>query len=114
MASPIERALRSGLSNVFRDEEERAAFLHRLKRLLERDVHQCSVEEFFDSALRIDEGDNDFPYSVKNLQRIVEQYPESKTAEQLLESTIFCVIRHDALGSGNVKTAASAFAEAYR
>lgn len=114
MSTPLDRAVHGGTGRLFRDEEERSTFLRRLKRSLKREVKQSTVEEFLESALRIDTHKDNFPFSLQNLEKLVESNPESKTAMGLLQSAVCCVIGHDAIDSGDFETAASAFAEAYR
>ena len=109
--NPLEQALDS---KFFQDEDEKAIFLRRLKRSLRHSPRQHNVDEFLQGALRVDRELDGFPFSVENLQRVVEEHPDSKTATGLLKSAVCCVIAFEALDSGDVKKAASAFAEAYR
>ena len=109
--APLDKAVNS---KFFRDEKEKETFLRRLKRSLKRQVHQNSVEEFFQDALRIDTEQDGFPYSLEKLQRVTEENPKSKTAMGMLESAINSIIGFEALDGGDPKTAASALAEAYR
>jgi len=112
--SALDRALNAGSSRVFLDEEEKATFLRRLRRSLRQGVHQNSVDEFFDCALKMDVEDRHFFFSVQNLEQLVEEHPESTTAVGLLESALCSMIGRDALANGDTKRAVSAFAEAYQ
>jgi tetratricopeptide (TPR) repeat protein len=115
MPSPIEQALQRDASNLFPTEEDKDTFLRRLRRSMKRPVHQNTVEEFFEDALRIDTEHDDFPFSIQNLEKIVlDSGGKSKTALSMLESAVCCVIGQDALQRGDTVKAASAFAEAYR
>ncbi|CAB9524159.1 expressed unknown protein [Seminavis robusta] len=111
MTTPLDRAT---INKHFRNEEERNTFLRRLKRSMKRRIHQNSAEEFFEDARRIDGLDDNFEFSVDNLLALVDQFPDSKTAMGLLESAICCVIGHEAFENGDIKAAASAYADVYR
>lgn len=111
MATPLDRAVDS---KFFRDEIEQKTFLRRLKRSMKREVQQNSVEEFFQGALKIGHGQDGFQFSLENLESEINQHPESKTVMGMLKSAVDATIGMEALNRGDVKTATSALAEAYR
>jgi hypothetical protein len=110
MATPIERIV-GGDERVFGDVEERDRFLRRLRRACRLTPPSSSSEELTAGALRIDRGDEDFPYSVEKLLPLAEN---SATALGLLANVLAAVRGRDALDNGDVRTAAIAFADAYR
>lgn len=111
MATPLDRAVDN---KFFQDEKEQTTFIRRLKRSIKREVHQNSVEEFFQGALKIGYGQDGFKFSLENLEREMNQHPESKTVMGMLETAVNSIIGMEALNRGDSKIAASALAEAYR
>jgi tetratricopeptide (TPR) repeat protein len=111
MSTPLEQAVPS---KFFRDDEEKETFLRRLKRSMKKPVHQNSVEEFFQDALRIDDDREKFPFALENLNRIMNDHPQSKTVMGLLQSAVSSAIGMDALKQGDIVLAASALTEAYK
>jgi len=108
----LERALEES-GELFRDDEEKATFLRRLKRALKQPTHQASSEELLTGAIRIDNEQNDtFPFTVQKLMPLAEE--RSITAMGLLQSALYCVAGNDALAGGDLEVAALAFPEAYR
>ena len=108
----LERALEES-GELFRDDEEKATFLRRLKRALKKPIHQASSEELLAGAIRLDTEQNDtFPFTFQKLKPLAEK--GSVTAMGLLQSALYCVAGNDALARGDLDVAALAFAEAYR
>ena len=55
-------------SKMFRNEKERDAFFRRrVQKMMKHQVPRGTPQEFFEDALRVDDEDAHFPYSVKNL-----------------------------------------------
>lgn len=73
-------------SKMFRNEKERDAFFRRrVQKMMKHQVPRGTPQEFFEDALRVDDEDAHFPYSVKNLAPLACQ--GSMTAQKLLNST---------------------------
>lgn len=109
-SSPIERIV-GDAERVFGDVEERDRFLRRPRQACRLEQPSSLSEELAASALRTDRETEEFPYSVEILLPLAEN---SVTALSLLASVLAAVRGRDALKNGDVRTAAIAFADAYR